>query len=146
MRLRRQRVGTRGSGFGIRGSGAECQVPSAESPAGLTLVEMMVAVVLLGIGMLGLAGFTIVASKQMGGASLQSTAALVVQSRLDSLASINCQALAPSGTQSGTTITSGVRERWTVADGNDIKLIDDSVTFKGRTNVLVYKSIIPCRD
>ena len=113
---------------------------------GLTLVEMMVAVILLGIGMLGLAGFTIVASKQMGGAARQSTAALVVQSRLDSLASINCTALASGGTESGSTVTQGVKERWVIADGNDIKTIDDTVTFKGRTNPLVYKSIIPCRD
>jgi Tfp pilus assembly protein PilV len=112
----------------------------------LTLIELMVAVMLLGIGVLGLAGFTLVAGKQMRGAGYQETAALVVQSRLDSLASIRCAALAASGTQTGTALTLGVTENWVIADGNDIKSISDTVRFKGRTRPLVYNSIIPCRD
>jgi type IV pilus assembly protein PilV len=113
---------------------------------GLTIVEMMVAIILLGVGMLGLAGFSFAAGKQARGAKLQQNAALVVQSRLDSLASIKCTSLAPSGTQTGSATTLGVQERWMIADGNDIKLITDSVKFAGRKNTLVYKSIIPCRD
>jgi type IV pilus assembly protein PilV len=118
----------------------------ARARRGLTIIEMIVAIILLGIGMLGLAGFSLVAGNQMKGASMQETAALVVQSRLDSLASINCAALAPVSTQTGTASTLGVTEKWMVADGNDIKTILDSVRFKGRSRALVYQSIIPCRD
>ncbi len=118
----------------------------ARGRRGLTIIEMIVAIILLGVGMLGLAGFSLVAGNQMKGASLQETAALVVQSRLDSLASIMCTALAPTSTQTGTATTLGVTEKWIVADGNDIKTIIDSVRFSGRTRALVYQSIIPCRD
>ncbi len=118
----------------------------ARQRRGLTIIEMIVAIILLGVGMLGLAGFSLVAGNQLKGASLQETAALVVQSRLDSLASINCAALAPTSTQTGTATTMGVTEKWVIADGNDIKTIVDSVQFKGRTRALVYQSIIPCRD
>lgn len=113
---------------------------------GLTIIEMMVAIILLGVGMLGLAGFSLAAGTQARGASLQQTAALVVQSRLDSLASVTCTALAPAGSQSGSATTLGVQEKWIIADGNDIKTITDSVKFKGRKRPLVYQSIIPCRD
>jgi type IV pilus assembly protein PilV len=113
---------------------------------GLTIIEMMVAIVLLGVGMLGLAGFSLAAGKQARGASLQQTAALVVQSHLDSLASIRCNNLAATGTQVGSATTLGVKEKWVIADGNDIKTITDTVRFSGRNKPLIYKSIIPCRD
>ena len=116
------------------------------SARGFTIIEMIVAIILLAVGMLGLAGFTLVTSTQMKGAKLQETAALVVQSRLDSLSSVTCTALASAGTQSGTATTLGVTEKWAVVDGNDIKSIYDTVSFSTRKNKLVYKSIIPCRD
>jgi hypothetical protein len=71
---------------------------------------------------------------------------MIVQSRLDSVSSIRCQALAPSGTQTGIVNYRGVTESWVVADGNDIKVITDTVRFSPRTRPLVYRSIIPCRD
>lgn len=113
---------------------------------GLTIIEIMVAIFLLGVGLLGLAGFTLASGKQYRGAALQQRAALIVQSRFDSLTSVTCTLLAPSGPQSGTAATMGVSERWSVVDGNDIKIITDSVRFAGRTQALAYRSIIPCRD
>jgi hypothetical protein len=70
----------------------------------------------------------------------------MVQSRIDSVASIRCEALAPSGTQTGTAVMLGVYEKWSIADGNDIKILTDTVTFLPRSRPLVYRSIIPCRD
>ena len=70
----------------------------------------------------------------------------MVQSRIDSIASIRCQLLAPGAPQTGTLTLLGVTERWTIADGDDIKLLTDSVTFAPRKQPLVYRSIIPCRD
>ena len=113
---------------------------------GFSLVEVMVAMVILGVGVLGLAGLSVVAGAQWRGASAQYTASLVVQSRFDSLASIPCQLLAPSGPQSGTATTMGVTEKWWVRDGNDIKTIIDTVRFSSRRNPLAYTSIVPCRD
>jgi Tfp pilus assembly protein PilV len=114
--------------------------------SGLTIVELMVAILVLSVGLLTLAGFSFSVTRQLQSSGLQGTAALVVQSRLDSLSSIHCATLAPSGPQSGTATTMGVTERWAVFDGNDIKVIVDTVTFKGKTVPLVYQTIIPCRD
>ena len=113
---------------------------------GMSLVELMVAIVLLGVGLLGMAALSLKVNEQQRAAGAQQLAALIVQSRIDSLSSIHCQALAPSGTQSGVSVTRGITERWSVADGNDIKIITDTVTFAARKKPLAYLSIIPCRD
>ena len=113
---------------------------------GLTIIEVILAMIILTFGLLGMAGFSMTVTKQFKSSTKQETAALMVQSRIDSVASIRCQALAPSGTQSGTITRLGVTERWSIADGNDIKVLLDSVTFTPRTRPLVYRSIIPCRD
>lgn len=118
----------------------------AQARRGLTLIEVMVAIMLLSFALLGMAGFSITVGRQYRSSGQQQTAALLVQSRLDSLASINCALLAPSGTQTGTAMTMGIREKWVIEDGNDIKSISDTVRIPGRNNPLVYRSIIPCRD
>lgn len=119
---------------------------AVKSRDGMSLIELMVAIVILGVGMLGMAGISLTVTKQFSSASRQADAAMIVQSRMDSLASISCQTLAPSGTQSGTTVTRGITEKWRVTDGNDVKNVIDSVSFAGRKKVLVYTSILPCRD
>jgi len=113
---------------------------------GVTIIEVIVAMMILTFGLLGMAGFSMTLTKQFKASTKQETAALMVQSRIDSVASIRCQALAPSGTQTGTLTSLGVTERWSIADGNDIKILTDSVTFTPRIRALVYRSIIPCRD
>lgn len=112
----------------------------------MSLVELMVAMVLLGVGLLSMAAFSYAMNTQQRFARNQQRAAMVVQSRVDSLSSIRCQSLAPSGTQSGVVTTLGITEKWSVSDGNDVKIIRDTLTFKGRTKPLAYVSVIPCRD
>jgi Tfp pilus assembly protein PilV len=113
---------------------------------GITIIEVIIAILVLSFGLLGMAGFSLTLSKQYKSSTKQETAALMVQSRIDSVASIRCQSLAPSGTQSGTMTMLGVTEKWYIADGNDIKVLTDTVTFSPRATPLVYRSIIPCRD
>jgi Tfp pilus assembly protein PilV len=113
---------------------------------GMTIIEVIVAMMILTFGLLGMAGFSLTVTKQFKASTKQEAAALMVQSRIDSVASIRCQALAPSGPQTGTLVNLGVTEKWVIADGNDIKILTDTVTFSPRTRPLVYRSIIPCRD
>lgn len=113
---------------------------------GVTIIEVLVAMMVLTFGLLGMAGFSLTLTRQFKASSKQETAALMVQSRIDSVASIRCELLAPSGPQSGTLTALGVTERWHIADGNDIKVLTDTVTFSPRTRPLAYRSIIPCRD
>jgi Tfp pilus assembly protein PilV len=113
---------------------------------GVTIIEVIVAMIILTFGLLGMAGFSLTLTRQFKSSTKQETAALMVQSRIDSVASIRCQNLAPSGPQSGTLVRLGVTEKWTIEDGNDIKVLTDTVTFTPRKVPLAYRSIIPCRD
>ena len=122
---------------------------------GFTLVELMVAIIILAIGILGLAGTSAVITRQIGSASRQTVAATIAQSRFDSLSSINCAGLAPAGGTTAGVATHldprtgkprGVVERWRVTDGNDVKILTDSITIAGQLRVLVYESYMPCRD
>ena len=120
--------------------------PAVNKREGMTIIEVLVAMMILTFGLLGMAGFSMTVTKQFKSSTKQEAAALMVQSRIDSVASIRCQALAPSGPQTGTLVNLGVTEKWVIADGNDIKILTDTVTFSPRTRPLVYRSIIPCRD
>ena len=120
--------------------------PAPRKREGMTIIEVIVAMMILTFGLLGMAGFSMTVTKQFKASTKQEAAALMVQSRIDSVASIRCQALAPSGPQTGTLVNLGVTEKWVIEDGNDIKVLTDTVTFSPRTRPLVYRSIIPCRD
>jgi len=113
---------------------------------GFTLIELMIAIVMLTVGILGLASTSAVIVKQMGLSSSQTVAAQIAQSRFDGFASVDCTTLAPTATQRDSATTRFVKEVWRIQDGNDIKTVFDTITFKGRNRPLAYTSIIPCRD
>lgn len=116
--------------------------------AGMTLVELMVALFVLGVALLALAGFSVQVTRQLAGGGRQTVAATIVQSRLDSLSSIApCTSIIPAGaTVTGVRTTRGVRESWVIRDGNNVIYVTDTVTFLGRSRPLVYQSILVCRN
>jgi prepilin-type N-terminal cleavage/methylation domain-containing protein len=87
-------------------------VPAGESPAvrrrsGLTLVEMMVAVMILTIGLLAMVGTSAYVVRQLGGGRAETNAATVVQARMEWMRSLPCASITSSNT-----VTRGVRESW----------------------------------
>jgi prepilin-type N-terminal cleavage/methylation domain-containing protein len=117
----------------------------ARERRGLTLTEVVVAILLLTVGLLALAGLAASASRAVRGGGIQVVAAAVAQSRFDSLMSVPCAGLA-NPTTLGSATTRGVAEKWTVTDGKDVKNLADTVRIPGRTTPVVYRSVIPCRD
>ena len=112
---------------------------------GFTIVEIIVAIMVLSVGVLGLAATAAVVQKQMGSGERQAAAAAIAQSRFDQLTSINCK----SANLVGGTATwrkGHVTETWTVTDLTNIKQITETITITGYTNPLVYTTYIPCRD
>ena len=122
--------------------------PAPRGRAGVTLIELMVALFVLGVALLGLAGVSGKVTRQLSGGGRQTLAATMVQSRLDSLSSIApCTNVVAAGiTKTGTRTTRGVRESWVIRDGNNVIHVTDTVTFAGRTQPLIYKSILVCRN
>ena len=117
--------------------------------AGFTVIEVIVAILILTIGVLALASTAAVVTKQMASGNRQTVASTIAQARFDSLSSVDCTQLAAGGAPNTATVTyrgGQVAETWTVTDGNDVKNITDRVFVHGLRDTLVYTSLIPCRD
>jgi prepilin-type N-terminal cleavage/methylation domain-containing protein len=88
-----------------------CTMPDRfRSRSGFTLLEVLIALVILGIGILGLAGSTALVSRLVGDGSRLTLASTIATSRLERLRSLGCNA--PTA---GSALTRGIEERWTVA-------------------------------
>ena len=89
-----------------------------------TLVEVLVALVLLGAGILGLSASSTLVSRMIGDGSRLSLAATIATGRLEQLRAIGCASAA-----SGTAVTRGIEERWSVAPvGSSLAALDVHIT------------------
>ncbi len=101
---------------------------------GFTLVEVLVALVILEVGLLGVVGTLVMASRTVTLASLHERGVGAVESVLDSLASL-------TGTGSGVRSVPGGAVSWTVEfDGSTtVVFMDDSG--RVRTEVWTYLDV-----
>ncbi len=109
---------------------------------GFTLIEVMVAVMILTVGLLALASTSAVVIRQMGSAGRMGVAATVAQRRTELLRLAPCTA-----TSSGSATTRNVAESWTVTPQTRSARIDVTVTYatrSGGTRSQSYRSTIPC--
>ena len=112
--------------------------------AGFTVVEIVVAIMVLSVGVLGLAATAAVVQKQMASGERQAAAAAIAQSRFDRLTSVNCKSAdLVGGTKDWR--KGHVKETWTVAQVGNVKQITETITITGYKNPLVYTTYIPCR-
>ena len=112
---------------------------------GVTLVEMLVAIVMITFAALGHMGVSGNIAESSGDGMRHTIAAGIAQARLDSLTSLACASLA-AGAATGVSSNRGVTEKWSVADGRNIKTITVVVTIPRRSVPLTYETIVPCRD
>ena len=113
---------------------------------GLTIIELMAAVVILSIGVLGLAWTTTVVTRMMGEGDHHTDAATAAQSRFERLRSTRCPVV-------GGSATSPLTEKWAVVGpvgATTLRLYEvvDTVTIrtrtKARTQKQAYRSIVRC--
>lgn len=103
--------------------------PRVGDRAGFTIVELIVAMLMLTIGLLGLAGVGAVVLKQMKGGTYQTIAASIAQSRFEQLEGDPCASIT-----SGSATVRGMAETWTVTDlGLRAKTVYDTVAFESST-------------
>ena len=108
---------------------------------GMTLVELVVAMTIIGIGLLALAGSATLVTRLMGGGTRQALAASVVQTRLEKLRSVNCGSVT-----SGADTVRGVIATWTsttITRGRSITLTVRYPMQRGN-RTQTYRTILPC--
>jgi Tfp pilus assembly protein PilV len=109
-----------------------------------TLVEVLVALVLLEIGMLALSGVAAVAARDFVTATRILRASAIASRRIEMLRGIPCPAPASGAQQTGF-----ATEYWRVEATKSARLLRDSVEFglgSGRNGHVVRRGAVWCRD
>ena len=109
--------------------------------AGFTLVELIVTIVILSIGLLGMAGTSAVMTRQIGEGAQMALAAMNAQARFELLRSQECATLT-----SGTGTSRGVAEVWTVTALSRAVEVTDTVTITTPRGprAFTYRTLIAC--
>ena len=120
---------------------AEVNAP-ASARAGFTIVELIVAVLILSIGVVGLAGTAAVVTKQMTYAKRETTAATIAERRLEQLQAVSC-----GNMSSSSATTEGMNVAWTVGStNNNTKTVTITVTTGGSSSkTYTFGGYVQCR-
>jgi prepilin-type N-terminal cleavage/methylation domain-containing protein len=111
---------------------------------GLTLVEVMVALVIVAVGLLGLAGSSALLLRSALSQAAAHRASQLSALRTTALAAIGCAAMRDGSRIDGPT---GIRERWQVgAPTNGVVTVDDSLEWSsdGRIHHLLVRGAVVC--
>jgi len=134
----------RGTLFSRRSLRAPCV--AARPRRGFALPELIVAMVILSVGILALASTAAGVMTQMRSGNQRALAAVVAQSRLERMRSLQCANLSTSSAT-----TRGLNENWTVGalmSGGRAIAVKESVAYvprAGRTSSLVITGWVPCQ-
>ena len=127
----------------IASDAAECDSAGVchERQAGFTIVELLVAVVILAVGVLGLAGTSAYVMQQMTGANTQQIGSQIAASRFEKIASRKCTGFATSGSS----YSRGVTQTWSYkAAENNTLIATVTLNIQGRKNAEVYETVVSC--
>ena len=110
---------------------------------GFTVIEMIIAIIVMAVGVMGLAGTARYVAMQMGNGSTQTIAATFATKVSDSLSARRCAAIV-----GGTQTKRGVTITWTVADSSRTKWVTEQVQYKTKSGpkTLNYVTVIQCPD
>ena len=131
------------AGIAGRATNLSARMRRCSARSAFTLVETMTAVVVLTIGVLGLAATAAVVTRTMSNTAREGAAVTVASSRVERIASGDCAAMLDS---SGTDTSLGVSERWTVRPTSRSIVVVESVAYVGygRRRVQVHRAELPC--
>ena len=108
---------------------------------GMTLAELLVAIVVMSVGVLGLAASSAVVTRMIGGGATQTLAATVAQAHIEQLRSQSCASMA-----GGVDTVRGIVTTWTtqaITRGVSVDMTVEYNTVHG-TRTRSYRSIFPC--
>jgi prepilin-type N-terminal cleavage/methylation domain-containing protein len=110
---------------------------------GFTIIELVVAMIIMTVGVLALATSSAGVAKQMRAGNQSALASVIAQSRLETIRSLGCSSLSD-----GTATTRGMTEKWNISflSGRS-RVVTESVTYVPRAKVsrtLALRSVVPC--
>ncbi len=120
-----------------------------QNDRGFTLVEVLVAVMVLSVGITALVGSSALVTRMVGRGATETRAAEVAQQRLDNLrlAAYSTTTRCTSGNfaSGGPVTVNGIRERWIVGAGS-VRQVTDTVTHRTArgTHTDVLTTFIKC--
>jgi len=108
---------------------------------GFSLIEVIAAMIILTVGVLGLAASTTAIQNMTQQGGMTSGSASVAAARFDLMRSTPCASLA-----SGTATTGKFRESWTVTTANQLRTVADTITFVAsrRSRTVGFTTAISC--
>ena len=100
---------------------------------GLTLLEILVAIVVLGVGIAALVGTSGMTSRMLGAAKVETRAAQAASSRMEALRlaahSTSPRCTSPAFASGGPVIVGGMTESWEVAPTGKVRRVRVIVTY-----------------
>jgi type II secretion system protein I len=111
------------------------------SQQGFTLVELLVAVVILSVGLLALVGSSAVMMTNLGDSQSKTLAASVAESRFERIRATAC-----ASRTSGSAVSRGISETWTrtpLARADDVTVIVQ-LESRHQTQTQSFQSYLPC--
>ncbi|MGH7509805.1 MAG: type IV pilus modification PilV family protein [Gemmatimonadales bacterium] len=104
------------------------------STSGFTLVEVLVAIVVLTIGLIALVGTSAMVTRMIGRGKVQTRVAQVASSRIEALRlaaySTSPRCAAAAFANGGPVITDGLTESWTVPVVGKVRNVQVDVTYR----------------
>ena len=94
------------------------------SESGITLIEILVSLVVLSVGLLGVAATAIAVTRLTSGGTRRTLAAAAASSRLEGLRGVACARAA-----SGRAVARGIEELWTIAPAGAVAVMADSLFY-----------------
>lgn len=121
-----------------------------KTTTGFTLIEVMVALVVLAVGILALSGSSAMVNRMIGRGRVETHAALLAARRVEKLrmaaAATSPRCTSPSFTSGGPLWEDGLRQSWTVDPSGPVRKVRVSVsylTIRG-SRAAVLETGIPC--
>jgi prepilin-type N-terminal cleavage/methylation domain-containing protein len=100
---------------------------------GLTLIEILIAIVVLGVGIVALVGTSGMASRMLGAAKVETRAAQAASSRMEALRlaarSTSPPCASPVFASGGPVLSGGMTESWVVAPAGRVRQVRVSITY-----------------
>jgi prepilin-type N-terminal cleavage/methylation domain-containing protein len=113
---------------------------------GVTLIELLVAMSILSIGLMAIAGVSGSITRSLGESRNETLAATAAMARFEKFAGTQCSSIALNSatTESNRNIT---EKYMVVSNGNNTLLITDTVSWVTRrgTRVAGFTTLLPCR-